>query len=143
VGLHVLTARARPFAEEEVPCRAVTVVPHEGVGKSLVAGRQVVHAADFHAVLVTVAVVIRLAVIVAVLGPAGEPVCKRHTQSQHRTRPFVKDWVNNATVVQWSATWSRHTLGVHQWLSAFIVRVPPDLISLRLCNPPPPEVVGY
>jgi hypothetical protein len=73
---HSLTSRPKSLTQEQVRRRAVSVVPHEGVRESLIAWRQVVHPAQFHAVLLTVTVVVGLAVEVVMLRPAGEPVCR-------------------------------------------------------------------
>jgi hypothetical protein len=72
-----LTSETQAFTQKEVWRGAVPIVPHEGVCKSMASRWQVVQPAKFHAVLVTVTVVIGLAVVVAVLCPTGEPVCKR------------------------------------------------------------------
>ena len=97
---HSLTPRPKSLTQEQVRCRAVSIVPHEGVCESLVAWRQVVNPTQFHAVLLAVTIVIWLAVELVMLRPAGEPVCRQevagsggcHTGSLFCIDLFGKKW---------------------------------------------------
>lgn len=63
------------FANEVIGGGAVPVVPHEGGGQTGGGGGQRVHPPHLDAVLLAEPVIVGLAVVVAMLGPTGKPIC--------------------------------------------------------------------